>query len=106
MVIYKHALAGALVPILDAMPGVLTVVFSNALVVELLFHYPGVTNLLQDAASPPGLVADLRRSLPPPDVPVLVAAGASLGLIFALLYAAVSVLRRVVDPRLRGRDLP
>lgn len=106
VVVYRHALAGALVPILDAMPGVLTVVFSNALVVELLFHYPGVTNLLQDAASPPSLLFDLRKPLPPPDVPVLVAAGASLGLIFALLYAAVSVLRRVADPRLRGRDLP
>ncbi|WP_374713001.1 ABC transporter permease subunit [Symbiobacterium terraclitae] len=106
VVVYKHALAGALVPILDAMPGVLTVVFSNALIVERLFHYPGVTNLLQDAASPLSLLFDLRRSLPPPDVPVLVAAGASLGLIFALLYAVVSILRRVADPRLRGRDLP
>lgn len=105
-VVYKHALAGALVPILDAMPGVLTVVFSNALIVERLFHYPGVTNLLLDAASPMSLLFDLRKSLPPPDVPVLVAAGASLGLVFALLYAAVSILRRVVDPRLRGRDLP
>nr|PZN70116.1 MAG: hypothetical protein DIU55_12045 [Bacillota bacterium] len=106
VVIYKHALAGALVPILDAMPGVLTVAFSNALIAERLFHYPGVTNLLLDAASPPSLVFDLRRPLPPPDVPVLVAAGASLGLIFALLYAGVSILRRVADPRLKGRDLP
>lgn len=65
-----------------------------------------MTNLLQDAASPPGLVADLRRSLPPPDVPVLVAAGAALGLIFALLHAAVSVLRKMADPRQKGRDLP
>jgi len=104
-VVYKHALAGALLQILDGLPGVLTVMFSNALIVELLFHYPGVTTLLQDAASPPSIVPDLRRPLPPPDVPVLVAAGGALGLVFALLYAAVAVLRRVVDPRLRGRDL-
>jgi len=103
-VVCRHGLASALVQLLDGMPNVLTVVFSNALIVERLFHYPGVTNLLEDAASPVSLVFDLRSPVPPPDVPVLVAAGASLGLIFALLYAVVSILRRVVDPRLRGRD--
>jgi len=105
VVLFKHALVGALVQILDGMPNVLTIMFSNALIVERLFHYPGVTALLLDAASPPSFLFDMRTQLLPPDVPVLVAAGASLGLVFALLYAVLSLLRRVVDPRLRERDL-
>lgn len=104
VVVFKHALVGAVVQILDGMPNVLAVMFSNALIVELLFNYPGVTSLLRDAASPLSSLFDIRTKLPPPDVPVLAATGASLGLIFAALYAVTSILRRVVDPRLRERD--
>jgi ABC-type dipeptide/oligopeptide/nickel transport system permease component len=105
VVIFKHALAGALVQILDGLPNTLAVMFSNALIVELLDHYPGVTILLRDAVSPLSLLADARMQPPPPDVPVIVTTGVSLGLVFALLYAVLSILRRLVDPRLRERDV-
>jgi ABC-type dipeptide/oligopeptide/nickel transport system permease component len=104
-VLFRHSLTGSLVQILDGLPSVLTLMFSNALVVELLFHYPGVTTMLREAASPLSLLFDIRTPLPPPDVPVLVATGASLGLIFAVLYAVTRILRRAVDPRLRERGL-
>lgn len=105
VVIFKHALAGALVQILDGLPNALAVMFSNTLMVELLFHYPGVTILLRDAVSPLSALSDVRMKSPPPDVPILAVTGVALGLVFALVYAVISLLRRVVDPRLRERDL-
>ncbi|HYG59634.1 MAG TPA: ABC transporter permease [Symbiobacteriaceae bacterium] len=106
IVMYKHALGSALVPILDNLPNALAVMFSNLLVVETMLHYPGVTILLKDAVAPLGArYADPR--LPPPhtDVTTLVAAGVSLGLIFAVLFLTISILRRVFDPRLKERDI-
>jgi ABC-type dipeptide/oligopeptide/nickel transport system permease component len=104
VVIFKHALVGALVQILDGLPNTLAVMFSSAMIVELLFHTPGVTILLRDAVSPLSLLADMRMRPPPPDVPVIVATGVSLGLVFAVIYGCLSILRRIVDPRLRERD--
>ncbi|HYF94657.1 MAG TPA: ABC transporter permease [Symbiobacteriaceae bacterium] len=104
-VIYGHVVRSALVQILDGLPNALAVMFSNLLVIEYMFHYPGITNLLKDAANPlSSSWIDPRRAPPAPDVPVLVAAGVSLGLIFAVLYFAISILRPIVDPRLRERE--
>lgn len=97
----KHALMAAIVPILDGLPNALTVMCSNLLIVEYLFRYPGVTILLRDAVSAPPPGADIRRALPATDVPVLVAAGVTLGLVFWLVHMIILVLRRAADPRLK-----
>lgn len=107
-VIYKHALRNALVQILDGLPSILAVMVSNLLIVEYLFNYPGLTILLKDAVAPIatgfGVRGTTRVLREGQDIPVLVAAGVSLGLIFSLLYLLVAILRRVTDPRLRERD--
>jgi peptide/nickel transport system permease protein len=104
-VIYRHAVRSALVQILDGLPNALAVTFSNLLIVEALFHVPGITAVIKDAINPAlSLTADPRFKPPAPDVPVLVAAGVALGLIFAILYMACSTLRALVDPRLKGRE--
>jgi peptide/nickel transport system permease protein len=97
----KHALMAAVVPILDGLPNALTVMCSNLLIVEYLFRYPGMTILLRDAVSAPPPGVDIRRPLPAPDVPVLVAAGVTLGLVFWLVHMLILVLRRAADPRLK-----
>lgn len=103
-VVYRHAFRAALVQILDGLPNALAVMVSNLLLVEVLFRYPGITILIRDAVNPLSRLPDPRMPAPPPDVPVLVAAGVSLGLTFTLLHLAVAVARRLLDPRLKERD--
>lgn len=102
-VVFKHALRNAVVQILDGLPGVMAVMVSNLLIVEYLFNYPGLTTLLKEAINP---VASAGRGMMrfDADIPVLVAAGVSLGFIFSALYLVVNLLRRVADPRLKERD--
>lgn len=104
LVVYKHALKSAVVPILDGLPNALAVLFSTMLIVEVLFRFPGVTILLKDSIRPGFGFGDIRTPMPPVDVPVLVAASVALGIIFTFLYSGIVVLRRVVDPRLRERE--
>lgn len=105
VVIYRHVVRSALVQILDGLPNALAVMFSNLLIIEYMFAFPGVTRLLKEAASPlASFWVDPRVKPPAPDVPVLIAAGISLGLVFAVLYLAISILRPVFDPRLRERE--
>jgi peptide/nickel transport system permease protein len=103
-VIFRHAMANAINQILESLPNTLAVMFSNLLMVEYLYRYPGVTILLKDAVNPLSSLRQSRLAFMPEavDTPVVVAAGLSLGLIFALTYLLVTLLRRVVDPRLRG----
>ncbi|HWI62261.1 MAG TPA: ABC transporter permease [Symbiobacteriaceae bacterium] len=104
-VIYGHVVRSALVQILDGLPNALAVMFSNLLIIEYMFHFPGITFLLKDAANPLGATwVDPRFPPPRPDVPVLVATGVTLGLVFALLYFLITIIRPLVDPRLKERE--
>lgn len=103
-VVYRHAFRAALVQIMDGLPGALAVMVSNLLIVEALFRYPGITILIKDAVNPLSQLRDVRIAAPPPDVPVLVAAGVALGLIFTVLHLAIAGSRRLLDPRLKERD--
>lgn len=99
IIMVKHGFRGALVQMLDSLPNVAAMIFSNLLIVEFWFAYPGLALLLKDAIQPPVL----SRFDPPasPDVPLLVAAGVALGMLFWLFYLTIRVLRRLADPRLR-----
>lgn len=103
LVVFKHALRNAVVQILDSLPGVMAATLSNLLIVEYMFNYPGLTRLLKDAVAPQAITAAGGGRVPT-DVPVLVVAGLSLGLIFTLFYLLVRTARRIADPRLKGRD--
>ncbi|MDF2631119.1 MAG: transporter permease protein [Symbiobacteriaceae bacterium] len=104
LVVFKHALRNALVQILDSLPGVMAATLSNLLIVEYMFNYPGLTRLLKEAVAPQAITA-MGGGRVPTDVPVLVVAGLSLGLIFTLFYILVRLARKFADPRLKGRDV-
>jgi peptide/nickel transport system permease protein len=105
VVIFRHVIRTAVVQIMDGLPNALAVMFSNLLVIESMFYYPGITTLLKEAANPLSLNwVDPRRMDVPPDTDVLIAAGVTLGLIFALLYFIIAVLRPFFDPRVRERE--
>ncbi|HEY3366453.1 MAG TPA: ABC transporter permease [Symbiobacteriaceae bacterium] len=105
-VLYRHALRNAALRVLDGFPNLLTIMLSNLLIVEWLFHFPGLTILLKDAVNPASALRSSGSvfgfSEAPPDIPVLVASGMAIGLVFSLLYLALAVLRRLADPRLKG----
>ncbi|MHB9145773.1 MAG: ABC transporter permease subunit [Symbiobacteriia bacterium] len=112
-VLLKHAFRNALVQILDGMPGVVTVMVSNLLIVEYMYGYPGITEFLRQAIRPPvstvwrwsrlGPVGPAPR-IPDSDVPSMALAGISIGAVFSLLFLTLGLVRRLIDPRLKERD--
>lgn len=112
-VLIKHAFRNALVQILDGMPGVVTVMVSNLLIVEYMYGYPGVTRFLLEAVRPPVAMNQIIRSvqsasapphIPDSDIPSMALAGISIGAVFSVLFLGLGLVRRLVDPRLRERD--
>lgn len=106
LVVYKHALRNAAVQLLDGLAGVVAVLFSNLLIVEYLFGYPGLTPLLKQAMDLTGgtptraqLFGVFKETSA--NVPTLVLAGVALGILFSLIYLSLGILRRVIDPRLK-----
>lgn len=105
VVMYRHVIRTAIVQIMDGLPNALAVMFSNLLIIESMFYFPGITTLLKEAANPlSSNWFDPRRQTIPPDTDVLIAAGVTLGLIFAVLYFLIAVLRPFFDPRVRERE--
>ncbi len=88
MVLYKHALRNALVPLLTLFALELPYIFSGAVFLEMIFSWPGMGQLYYQAA--------LQR-----DYPILMAVlviGAGLIILSNLL---ADILYAVLDPRIR-----
>ena len=88
IVIYKHALRNALIPLITLLALDLPYIFSGAIFVEILFSWPGMGRLYYQAA--------LQR-----DYPILLAVliiGAAF-IIFSNLFA--DLLYAYLDPRVR-----
>jgi len=88
VVVYRHALRNALIPVVTALGGVLTFLISGALVIEQVFTWPGVGQLTFQSA-----VAK--------DYPVVMA-----GVMIASTMLVISYLLRdltyvLVDPRIK-----
>lgn len=106
-VIYRHAFRNALLLILEGLPNLFVIMVSNLLIVEYLFAFPGLTILLKDAIYPRYAASnrvDEFLSTTPADVPLMVATGVALCLVFSLLYLAVGALRRLADPRRKAGE--
>lgn len=89
VVILKHALRNALVPIVTVIGLTVALMIGGAVVTETVFGLPGVGNLVVSAV--------LRRDYPVIQGALLVVAG-----IYVLLNFCVDLLYSVVDPRVRG----
>ncbi|MGE5675538.1 MAG: ABC transporter permease subunit [Mycobacterium leprae] len=108
VVVYRHALRNAVIPLLDDLPNLMTVTLSNMLVVEYLFAYPGLTILVKDAVNPPISLPSTRSMIgfiaQRPDTPVLVASGVAIGLILSFTYLLITLARYWADPLLKEGD--
>ncbi len=88
VVVMKHALRNALIPILTVVGLTAAILIAGAIVTETVFGLPGVGNLIVSAV--------LRRDYPVIQGALLVVSG-----IYVLINLAVDLLYAVADPRVR-----
>ena len=88
VVILKHVLRNALVPIVTVVGLTLALMIGGAVVTETVFNLPGVGNLVVRAV--------LRRDYPVIQGTLLVIAG-----IYVLINLAIDLIYMIVDPRIR-----
>jgi peptide/nickel transport system permease protein len=88
VVVMKHALRNAMIPILTVIGLTTAVMIAGAIVTETVFGLPGIGNLIVSAV--------LRRDYPVIQGALLVVSG-----IYVLINLAVDLLYAVVDPRVR-----
>jgi peptide/nickel transport system permease protein len=88
IVVFKHALRNALVPILTVLGLTLALMIGGAVVTETVFNLPGLGNLVVRAV--------LRR-----DYPVIQGALLVIAAVYVIINFAIDVLYVWVDPRVR-----
>ncbi|MFW6328652.1 MAG: nickel ABC transporter permease [Alkalispirochaetaceae bacterium] len=87
VVIYKHALKNALIPVVTVLGLQFGILLGGAVLTETVFAWPGVGRLLVDAI--------LRR-----DYPVVQGTVMLLALLFVLINLVVDVIYAYLDPRI------
>ena len=88
MVVLKHALRNALVPIVTVLGLTVALMIGGAVVTETVFGLPGVGNLVVSAV--------IRR-----DYPVIQGALLVVAVIYVVINFAIDLLYTVVDPRVK-----
>jgi peptide/nickel transport system permease protein len=88
VVVYRHALRNALIPVVTALGGVLTFLISGALVIEQVFTWPGVGQLTFQSA-----VAK--------DYPVVMAGVMIASSLLVVSYLLRDIAYALVDPRIK-----
>jgi peptide/nickel transport system permease protein len=87
-VLYVHALRNSVIPLITLVGMSLPGLFSGALIIEMIFNYPGMGLLFWDAAQ--------QR-----DYPVLMAIVVMVGVLTIVGNLLADILYAVVDPRIR-----
>jgi ABC-type dipeptide/oligopeptide/nickel transport system permease component len=90
-ILVRHALKNAILPTLSLMGVQFGFLFGGTLLVEVIYSYPGLGNLMVDA---------VRNA----DLPIIQAVGLTYCVVVLLINTAVDTLYLVLDPRLRPRN--
>ena len=88
VVVLKHALANAMIPIVTVIGLILSVLLSGSIIVETIFNVPGIGSLLGNAI--------LRR-----DYPMIQGGLLAVATVLMLLNLVIDLLYGVFDPRVR-----
>lgn len=88
VVIYKHALRNALIPVITILGLQVGGLLSGAVITEYVFNWPGVDRLLVDSIS--------RR-----DLPMIQGGVIFVAVIFALVNLVADIAYAIADPRVR-----
>ena len=89
-VLLRHALKNAILPTLTLMGVQFGFLFGGSLLIEVIYSYPGLGNLMVDA---------VRNA----DLPIIQAVGLTYCVLVLAINAAVDALYLVLNPRLRAR---
>jgi peptide/nickel transport system permease protein len=89
VVIFKHALRNALLPIITILGLTLPFLFSGAVLIEVIFAWPGMGRLIVDAV--------FQR-----DYPLIMASSFLIAVLVILGNLLADVLYAVADPRIRS----
>jgi ABC-type dipeptide/oligopeptide/nickel transport system permease component len=89
-ILLHHALKNAILPTLSLMGVQFGFLFGGTLLVEVIYSYPGLGNLMVDA---------VRNA----DLPIIQAVGLTYCVLVLVINTAVDALYLVLDPRLRPR---
>jgi ABC-type dipeptide/oligopeptide/nickel transport system permease component len=87
-ILLRHALKNAILPTLSLMGVQFGFLFGGTLLVEVIYSYPGLGNLMVDA---------VRNA----DLPIIQAVGLTYCVLVLVINTAVDALYLVLDPRLR-----
>src|SRR5690606_2608594 len=90
VVVWKHALANSLIPLITFMGTFFATMITGAVVIETVFAWPGIGRLAYEAI--------LARDFPVVQTVVLV-----ITALFILANLLVDILYVIVDPRMRSR---
>ncbi len=90
LVIWKHALKNALLPVITVTGGNFGVLLGGAVVTESLFNIPGLGSLI-------------ITSIKIKDVPTVMGATLILAFVFSLILLGVDLLYAAVDPRIKAK---
>jgi peptide/nickel transport system permease protein len=88
MVVYKHALKNAVIPVLTFSGLALGGLLNGSVAVEVVFAWPGLGRMLLDGV--------IQR-----DFPVVAAAVLAAGVFYIAMSLIVDILYAYVDPRIR-----
>ncbi|MBN3847028.1 ABC transporter permease [Paraburkholderia sp. Ac-20342] len=91
VVIWRHVLRNALLPTVTVAATQLGYMIGGLVVVETLFHYPGIGSLIYNAAKAK-------------DFPMLEAGVLTIGVVYTLANLAADAVHVLLDPRLRVRN--
>ncbi len=88
-VLWRHALRNAFLPTLSLMGVQFGFLFGGSLLVEVIYSYPGIGNLMVDA---------VRNA----DLPVIQAVGLTYCVVVLIINTLVDGMSLILNPRLRG----
>ncbi len=101
---WHQAMRNVIAPIILSIAGSFRLLFGELIVVEWLFNWPGLGNLLASTLVPNVLSTNLGATALFLDPPTVAADITMIGALFLITDLLSSILVRVFDPRLRVQD--
>jgi ABC-type dipeptide/oligopeptide/nickel transport system permease component len=103
---WRQALRNVIAPIILSIAGSFRFLVGELIIVEWLFNWHGLGNLLASSLVPGALSTNLGANPLFLDPPTVAGDIAIIGMLFIIADVLTSILVRVVDPRLRIQDEP
>jgi peptide/nickel transport system permease protein len=101
---WRQALRNVIAPVIIAIAGSFRMLVGELIVVEWLFSWPGLGNLLASTLVPNELSTRLGANFNFLDPPIVAAVITIIGALFILTDMITPILVRIFEPRLRAED--